>query len=243
MRDEERVQGPEDSAPAPEAAGPDSADGGGAAALSYALPSTPSPGESHAGGVTRGDVAVLALRLLAIYMMLEGSAALALVPTAFSFARAGADAGRVLALIGPSGAVFGLGIVLLAAAGWLGPKLLPGSHRATDAGRRATARDYQAVAFSVVGLLVVVWSVAHLSQGLWIISFQSRYRPDVDTTMADAGPHLLRFGLECAVGIAVFLGARGLSAFWHRLREPNAGRDPTGEPETGPPAEDETSAH
>src|SRR3954454_22414183 len=95
-------------------------------ALPNATESTPVAGISYHAPMSRGDVAVLALRLLGVFAIFQGSAFLSLLGTVFSGLGSGVgDWGRTLVVAAPYGIHLGLGIVLVATAGWLGPKLLP----------------------------------------------------------------------------------------------------------------------
>jgi hypothetical protein len=209
-----------------------------AAALPYASESTPvTGGDSHAP-ITRGDVAVLAVRLLGVIAIIQGSAFLAVLGSVFS--NFGAGAGVVwatLAVAAPYGIYLGAGIVLVATAGWIGPKLLPDARRSDDAAGRASARDIQAVAFSVIGVAVAVWSVGELASAIWYLSFRSARRDEDHTAWDLASPHLVRFAIQVGVGVVLFLGAKGLSRVWHRVREPNPLGGAVAEADPGDPPE------
>jgi hypothetical protein len=207
-------------------------------ALPYATESTPVAGGDYHAPMSRGDVAVLALRLLGVFLMIQGSAFLGMLGMVFSGFGSGAGGlGSAVALTAPYGIYFGLGIVLVATAGWVGPKLLPNARRSDDAAGRASARDIQAVAFSVVGVWIAVWSVAELASATWYLIFRTARRSDDRTAWDMASPLLVQFAFKAGVGIVLFLGAKGLAKLWHRVREPNPLSDAAADvPEPAEPA-------
>jgi hypothetical protein len=184
--------------------------------------STPLAGEDYHAPMSRGDVAVLAIRLLGVFLMIQGSAFLGMLGMVFSGLRSGVEGlGSALALTAPYGIYFSLGIVLVATAGWVGPKLLPNVRRSDDAAGRASARDIQAVGFSVVGVTIAVWSIAELASAIWYLVFRTARRSDDRTAWDMASPLLVQFAVKAGVGVVLFLGAKGLATLWHRVREPN----------------------
>src|SRR4051812_224980 len=169
-------------------------DADGISALPYATESTPVAGTSYHAPMTRGDVAVLALRLLGVFAIIQGSAFLAVLGSVFSSLGSGAGVvWATLAVAAPYGIYLGVGIVLFATAGWIGPKLLRDARRSDDAAGRASARDIQSVAFSVVGVAVAVWSVGELASAIWYLTFRSARRDEDHTAWDFASPHLVRF--------------------------------------------------
>lgn len=196
------------------------------AARSHAMESTPVAAGDDQAPITRGDVAVLTLRLLGVFAMIQGSAFLGMLGTIFSSFGSGVGGlGSALAMAAPYGIYLGLGIVLVATAGWIGPKLLPDARRSDDAAGRASARDIQAVAFSVVGVTVAAWSVGDLGSAMWFLFFRSARPNDDHTAWELASPQLARFAFQVGVGVVLFLGAKGLTNLWHRVREPNPVHD------------------
>jgi hypothetical protein len=206
-------------------------------ALPYATEDTPIGGADYHAAISRGDIAVLALRLLGVFAMIQGSAFLGMLGPVFSSFGSGVGGlGTSLALAAPYGIYLGLGILLVATAGWVGPKLLPNAQRSDDSAGRASARDLQAVAFSVVGITIVGWSMGQFGSALWYLVFRST-RPNDDKTAWDlASPFLVRFAIEAGIGVVLFTGAKGLVNLWHRVREPNPLRD-AGPDESPDPAE------
>ena len=69
----------------------------------------------------------------------------------------------------------------------------------------------QSVAFSVAGVLVVIHALTQLVfYGVWL------WRSSTATSHEQA--YLAQVGAEAILGGSLFLGAEGLSHFWHKLR-------------------------
>lgn len=137
-----------------------------------------------------------------------------------SFAFSPAEPDRLLRWVGIVHfglvAVCGLSLVLLRRplASWLVPM--------TEPGFTGSVSGLQAAAFSVVGLLL-------LAEGLADFLARLAWR----SLSLDGTPSIEQFALplaQIAVGLAVFLGARGLVRIWQSLR--TAGR-PNGDRERG----------
>jgi hypothetical protein len=109
-----------------------------------------------------------------------------------------------------------VGILLLIFGKNWGWRLLP---RAGPVQPRPTRSDLLEMAFAVVGVVLVanalvgITSTFIANSGTWPTYSPTGWRSYL-------GP-----AAQLAIGIALFLGARGLSAFWYRLRATSYGRD------------------
>ena len=194
------------------------------AALPYAQPDTSRPHQAgDSRGLTRLDVAALALRVVAIYALLQGMYLLVYLPGLLMNYRAYRSASigtEVLLLgLGPYALSLGVGVMLLLFADRLAPRLLPEPAAGQEDGAppalvRTSGPELQAVAFSVVGLLLALWSAKSLALAAWHFS---RKQDAVDALDA-WGTQALEFAVECGLGLWVFFGSKRLALFWQRLR-------------------------
>jgi hypothetical protein len=214
-----------------------------AAALPYALPDTNRPfqaGDTH--GLTRRDVAALSLRLVGLYALLQGMYLFTYLPAllvnyrSYRASSLGMDA--LLFWMGPYVLSLGAGLLLLLFADRLAPRVLP-APAAGDGGAapaalvRTSGPELQAIAFSVVGLLLVVWSAKSLALLAWALY---RAEPGVSFPNAEWGKHAMEFVVECGLGVWLFFGSKQLARFWQRLRGP-AGASPAEPPPRASDAE------
>ena len=196
------------------------------AALQYAQPGTSQPhqaGDTH--GLTRRDVAALALRLVGVYALLQGMYLLTYLPGLLMNYRAyrASSVAREMLLfgLGPYALSLGVGAFLLLFADRLAPRLLLGPAPGQPDGAppalvRTSGPELQAIAFSVVGLLLVVWSAKSLAFVAWSIYASHRHN---DAFERDGwGRYALEFVAECGLGVWLFFGSKRLAAFWQRLR-------------------------
>jgi hypothetical protein len=165
--------------------------------------------------IDRHDLATVALRLVAIYLLVQG---LELVPMLAMFLYTGMSfpAPGSFYLIISGGIYIGGGVLLMVFAPLGGRLLLPPGKSIES---RPTGSDLQAVAFSVVGVVLAARAVGGITivyvggQGAWQIYGKEGW-------LAYLGPMV-----QLALGIALFLGARSLSAFWHKLRSTSYARE------------------
>jgi len=164
---------------------------------------------SPASGVTRHELAALALRLMGVYVwihLLELSTVL-LSPTKYWTTPGSAVTLGVLVL-----AYGGGGFILFRFAGAWARYLLPGP-RETGVHIRVSGFDLQAIAFSVAGVWLAAGAVPTLCLGLIYYFFKSP-----TGWLGARWPGLWGTIVQLVLGIALFLGSRGLSIFWHKLR-------------------------
>jgi hypothetical protein len=205
--------------------------------IPYALPETSRPYQAgDAQGLTRRDVASLALKLVGIYALLQGTYLLVYLPGLLISYREWSTTVGVEMLflgLGPYALSLAIGVVLVLFGDRLAPRLLPHSSAAAGLGPptlvRTTGPELQGMAFSVVGVLLVVWSARSLILAAWGLS-QSQ-RADLGIFREQGwGQYLLQFALEFGAGVWLFFGSKRLAAFWQRLRG------------QGAPAADDTGA-
>lgn len=197
----------------------------GSAPLSYADASVPRPEQiAMAGGVTRGDVAVITVRILGIYIMLQGLSELALVGSfmGFSYGTSGLNMTFVAVF-----AVFeAVGIFMVVKASTIGRWLLPPALVApgVDPATRSPV-DLQSAAFAVLGVLLVVWAAPDIVMVIWRYTDDAiRSRPH-DEGLSYLLGLLLKPGVNLILGLWLFFGSKRLSLYWQKTRAHPSGAD------------------
>lgn len=190
------------------------------ASLPYADRSTPDADDHRgSGGVTRRDVATITVKVIGVYMMLQGFpalvslgqfglGALTRIPTALWLYYAGMLAFYV-----------GVGALLLRYAERVAALLLPKSDGSPPVPFGPWSPiEFQAAALAVVGMVViVVWAVP----GLVFDGWRQLHGRDLATAagaVLDMTPYLVRHACEFSLGLWLFYGSKRISLYWHRLR-------------------------
>jgi hypothetical protein len=209
--------------------------------ISYAVPTTDARHESEA--VTRGDVACILVRLVGIYAFLQAFPALV---TAFAITRRYGrfDLPYMLAYFIVPAVYLAVSILLFVRAPRFGRFLLP-KVTTEDIGQPGHGpSQLHAMAFSIVGLLLFVWSAPSL---VWLIlSLLSgdngrAIQRSLGARTTDSIPPLLTNGVQAALGAWLFFGSRGLAAWWGRLRHPEFRGQDDRTAEGGPPSGDDAA--
>jgi hypothetical protein len=196
-------------------------------ALPYADRSTPHPDQhGGTGGVTRRDVATIIVKLIGVYMILQG------FPAVIAIGQYGfGGLGRINMsmwgyFLGMLGFYLGIGVLLLAfgdrASKWLLPK--PGG---TSSGppRPGSPVELQAAAFAVAGVVMIAfWAIPGFVFDTW--RYLVRNNPDAPPgQILEVTPFLVRHAMELGLGLWLFYGSKGLSLYWQRLRGSARGPD------------------
>ena len=179
---------------------------------------TAGTGEQRA---TLHDVVLVVLRLIGVYAIIQAVPYLSYVPFVFTF-----DANAVMTLL-PAACWVGLGIFLITNAGWVAGRLVQVPQRAgvpsTPAGEQ-----FQAVAFSVAGVMLAVWGLAGLAGKVAGLVAAEGARSAGQVVPSETLEWLAEPAVETALGVFLFLRARGLAALWHRLQMAGLHRDNAG---------------
>jgi hypothetical protein len=173
--------------------------------------------------MTKRETAVLACRLFTIYGLFTFlSWAGIVVQGGWSMFRfqPGTSIGEMLLLIAfvtPTILILFFSIWIWRNADWLASKLLPEPEVSTGEST-LNASDLQIVAFSVVGLLVIVEALPQISS----IVLEYMYRTEVAGSRQSVTPILGRplvLGIiKLLLGVGLLFGARGLAGFLRTLR-------------------------
>jgi len=84
-----------------------------------------------------------------------------------------------------------------------------------------TAQEVQAIAFSVVGVLLLAKAFPNISLkiGQWI-SLNSTQEAIVRQSLEQRlSEDLIELAVKFGLGLYLFLGGKGLSRFWHKIQE------------------------
>lgn len=168
------------------------------------------PVETLRSAPSRLDVAVIALRLIGLYLLLQCVLlGIMFVPGMFtSFSGSQLTWLELAAPLGFYAGMVGVGICLIVFSEGMGRRLLPRGGGAPSAGAPDGAA-WQAIAFAVVGVYLVASTLPQLvTNTLYSIRDETDYMQ----------PQMLSDLLEITLGVLLFLQARGLARFWHKLR-------------------------
>ncbi len=166
--------------------------------------------------VTLPGVAVVGVKLLGLYALLLATTYLVYIPALFiSGGRARWAEALIYAL--PAASYIAAGIVLLFGSEWVVARILGVSH----GGLPPTSFDehFQAMAFSIVGVLLIVWGAAGGAQA--VANYAAEQGLIASGLVPDGGwdfTLLAEPAVELVGGLVLFLRGRGLAALWHRMR-------------------------
>lgn len=186
-------------------------------AIPYADPMVPSARQTGlTSGITRGDVAALAVRLFGIYLLLQA------LPVAVLFVSAAIETPGfgISSLFAFRQGLFPLWTVYIAAfagagtwlvlkapqvAAWLLPKTTGNPGVPAVAG---SAHGVQAVAFSIVGLYIAASAFPDLTP------IFTQY---VQSQSDQAFTQLIKPAVEFIVGLILFFKAKRISGYWQQI--------------------------
>jgi hypothetical protein len=196
-----------------------------AARIGYAVPTTGARNDSEP--VTRGDVACIAVKLIGLYMFVQAIPSLIPAISAVARYRSFDLQEFMVALLLPA-IICAVGSFLFLRAPRLARYFLPTNIPAEPQQHTHGPTQLHAMALSVAGVVLFVLSAPYL---LWVFymilsSDHSRSIQRSASALAiDYAPSLVTHGIQAALGVWLFLGSKGLAAWWGRLRHPEF-RDP-----------------
>lgn len=167
--------------------------------------------------VTLPGLAVVGVKLLGVYTLLQALPNLTYLPSLLWEARGGGQwEWARLGYLLPYVAYLLLAIILLGASGWVVTRIM--RIPAGEAAPPTADEHFQGVAFSVAGVLLFAWGVAGIASHVAYVA-QVEAARNSGSTVADAGYSGLAYPVvEAAAGALLFLRGRGLAALWHRMR-------------------------
>jgi len=79
--------------------------------------------------------------------------------------------------------------------------------------------EIQSIAFSIIGVLVIVWALPKLFEIVTQLSYSKIHQGDVFSVRT--GQKLIEYSVDVvirlALGIYLFIGSKGLSTIWHKI--------------------------
>lgn len=193
-------------------------------AIPYAGPLVPTAQETRlTSGITRGDVAALAVRLFGIYLLVNALPILGYFMSALirlPRSGPGVDSWFILYsiyLMGYAGVGAWFTVKAVRIAAWLLPPVTANPNVPAAAG---SPPGLQAVAFSIVGVYLALSALPELAA-----AFAWRGSALPGTTYF---PPLIKAGVQLAAGLFLFFRAKRISGCWQHLevaRPNNAGDD------------------
>jgi hypothetical protein len=191
------------------------------------IPDYSTPARDRRAPTPMGGVAVVAVKLFGLYCLVQGLPLAYLIPAdAYAMFR-GPDFGIweiAFNLMHPV-VYIAAGVFLIYRADWVATRVLgfepmseadPARERQRGPG---PGRTLQAIAFSVVGLWLVVAGLAEVVRLLVLARYNARYTgDDAIKTALEEPSSLIGAGVQVALGAWIFFGSKRLAAFWHRFR-------------------------
>jgi hypothetical protein len=192
-----------------------------ATTIAYADTSTPHVSDHSAmSPITRHDVASLAVRILGIYIAVQGLQLLGML-VSFGFRVSSVTSTYAIAFI----IYEAIAAVMILMAGRFGMWLLPKAVMLPNTSPESSAStDLQPVAFAVIGVLLAFWAAPEILSALWRNTYTYRssqiaFREPAQDLMLS----LFRPVVQFVLGAWLFFGSKGLARYWRRIRsEPSA---------------------
>jgi hypothetical protein len=175
--------------------------------------------------LTTGSVAILAVRLLGVYCLIQGAPILYQLPAlAFMISNVEWRQAIMYALVSLSPAIYlGVGVLLLARSRPIAMFVLgarPSAGPDEPAPSRVDGHALQSLAFAVVGVVLFVQGMSEL-----VLLFASGFRDseisgrDIPSSIVQGNtPRLLAAVVRGGAGAWLFFGAKRLASYWLRVR-------------------------
>ncbi|CAA9371709.1 MAG: hypothetical protein AVDCRST_MAG64-174 [uncultured Phycisphaerae bacterium] len=197
------------------------ADGGNARpTVPMAIPDYSTLSPTGARPTPMGVVGVVAVKIVGLYCFVQALPFLYLIPMNLFllFSRQGYSASDLaLNLLHPT-LYLAAGVLLVRWASWVATRVLGFEQPSEDDARPAApGRRLQTIAFSVLGLWLVLGGLVELVR----LFVQARYLPGPDDVIQSAleePSELFAAFVRVGLGIWLFFGSKRLASFWRRFR-------------------------
>jgi len=176
--------------------------------------------------MTKREVASLAFTIAGIYALIQ---AIPMVPSLVSWfgmmrgiaestesAKTGQWALVTVAMMLPLAGLLLVGYLFIAHGGKFAARMFPDED--TAPGTKASVGGLQAVAFSVVGVLVVAMALPRLLNAVGFLANVYARTPPPERIPWTPWTGLLAGVVQLGLGVGLFFGGRGLANYWQRLR-------------------------
>jgi len=177
--------------------------------------------------MTKQEVGSLAFKLLGVYALVRAAEHLrtlvmwvhsiaTLVGMEEGFQAGASEVWASLFVVLPFAALVALGVFLLARSSRLSTRMFPDADG--DVAVTASIRDVQAIAFSVVGVLLFALALPQLAQIGVNLYYHWKF-PEMNLKLLRGNwITLLTMCAKIILGTALFFGGRSLSNLWFRMR-------------------------
>lgn len=170
-------------------------------------------------GITRGDVAAITIRILGIYIMLEGISPLLITVSRSSFSPYRLPASAVLPFVIVLAVFESLGLFMVLKASLIARWLLPKAPIVPAiAPAPGSPIELQSAAFAVVGVLLVVWAIPEIAVAVWRYTYESIQSTSHEQSGFQLTGLLCKPVLEFLLGLWLFFGSKRLSWYWQKTR-------------------------
>lgn len=178
--------------------------------------------------MTKHQIASLSLKLLGIYSIIEAIPLLKELSQVFAWRGSklemeGGFPNSDILLLGimlSVGLLLVIGLCLIIFSKALASKMVT-SQELEDPTAELTAKDIQSIAFSVVGLVLIVFAVPHLVN--IAMNLQALKNVGVDSAKHNIAigtwAYSIGIAVQFIIGILLFLGGSGLSSIWHSIQK------------------------
>ena len=184
--------------------------------LPYADTSTPRPEQIGASsGITRGDVASLALKLLGIYFLVQSASAfIFLIEITISSLRSW-QAGRTVYYVAATAMQLAVGLILLLRGDRIALRLLPKSPHQIPSSPGSPV-ELQAAAFAVVGVFFALTSLPELASTIVQLANDAAQSIQPEHSAQFVIRQVMKPAAQLFLGVWLFLGSKRLTAYWQR---------------------------
>ncbi len=171
--------------------------------------------------MTKSQLASVALKIIGIYSILQAIPILGAIVQSFAFPH-GEEFNRVFLILGtsvPFVLLIGIGFVLIVFSAKLVDKVLFPQETVIEASTSTYPQEIQAVAFSVIGLLMVVLAIPKFVQiGTNIYALQAAGDERTASELLKTNwSFTIGAAVQFVIGFFVFIGAQLLSSLWHTV--------------------------
>lgn len=159
------------------------------------------------------ELASLAIRLLGVYCLVRALASVADLTLLLAIAEETSIV-PLLAGIGKVLILAVMGVTMIWKSPWFARRMM----RANEEARPdAEPRQLQAVLFSVIGVVLIVWAVPRITSITWTVASSG----SEDKLSAYWNPDLVALVVQLVLGVALFVGSGGLARIWRRINQMN----------------------
>ncbi|MGB7157762.1 MAG: hypothetical protein WBD40_06830 [Tepidisphaeraceae bacterium] len=164
--------------------------------------------------LTLPGLALVGVKLIGLYLIVRVISAVVTMPLYLS--GFGSRTVYMLAGLMPHAVDVAIGIVLLWKAEWVVSRIV--RVPADEAPSISANEHFQGIAFSVLGVILIVWALADVASLIATFAENQAFRNAGGIVPELGFGSLVQPIVLAAAGVVLFLRGRGLAALWHRMR-------------------------